>query len=98
MQNLLLRIGGAILTRTMQSPTDRKERAVSHPEGAILRAMIAPRVRPVDIARRAGVSRQFVHAVLAGQEKASPKVIRACRELGLPVEAIFGPQGERDAA
>jgi hypothetical protein len=62
---------------------------VKHPEGLVLRAMIEPRIRPVDIARRAGTSRQFVHAVLNGKERASPRVIAACRDLGLPVDVIW---------
>ena len=60
-----------------------------HPEGLALRTMIEPRTRPVDIARQAGVSRQFVHAVLIGKEKASPRIIEACLSLGLPVDLIW---------
>jgi hypothetical protein len=63
---------------------------VKHPEGLVLRAMIAPRLRPVDIARRAGVSRQYIHSILNGEEPASPRVIEACRELGLDADAIWG--------
>lgn len=62
---------------------------VKYPEGLVLRAMITPRIRPVEIARRAGTSRQFIHAVLAGKERASPRVIAACKELGLPVEVVW---------
>ena len=47
--------------------------------------------RPAQIARRAGVSRQFVCNVMAGRAKPTAAIIAACAELGLPVEAIFGP-------
>jgi transcriptional regulator with XRE-family HTH domain len=43
-----------------------------------------------EIARRAGVSRQFVSKVLAGQARPTPAIVAACEELGLPVEVIFG--------
>jgi hypothetical protein len=59
-------------------------------EGLVLNAIIQPKVRATDIARTAGVSRQFISGVLAGREKASPRVIEACRELGLPVDVIWG--------
>lgn len=43
-----------------------------------------------DIAREAGVSRQFVWRVLDGRVKPSARIVEACRRLGLPVSAIFG--------
>jgi hypothetical protein len=61
-----------------------------YPEGAILRALIAPRARPIDIANAAGCSRQFVNDVLAGRRKPSAKILEACRTLGLPDHLIGG--------
>jgi transcriptional regulator with XRE-family HTH domain len=55
---------------------------------AWLRAQQPP--RPAEIARHAGVSRQFVSNVLAGRAKPTARIVEACEELGLPVEAIFG--------
>jgi hypothetical protein len=49
--------------------------------------MIEPRVRQIDIAREAGVSRQYVFQVLSGQCPPSRKIIEACQRLGLPVDA-----------
>ena len=43
-----------------------------------------------EIARRAGVSRQFVSKVLAGQARPTLAIVTACEELGLPVDAICG--------
>ena len=48
--------------------------------------------RPAEIARRAGVSRQFVSNVMAGRAKPTPAIVAACEELGLPVAVIFGPR------
>jgi hypothetical protein len=64
-----------------------------YPEGLVLKAWITPRWRPVDIARKAGVSRAFVAAVMAGRAPASLKVRQACAELGLPVDVIWN-EGE----
>jgi transcriptional regulator with XRE-family HTH domain len=50
--------------------------------------------RPAEIARRAGVSRQFVSNVMAGRAKPTPAIVAACGELGLPVAVIFGVQSE----
>jgi len=44
--------------------------------------------RPIDIARRAGVSRQFIADILAGRAKPSSRVVSACAELGIPVRAL----------
>jgi DNA-binding LacI/PurR family transcriptional regulator len=60
--------------------------------------LIEPRVRPADIARVAGCSRAYVSQVLSGQAKASPRFIDACRELGLPVEAIFEANESHESA
>ncbi len=51
--------------------------------------------RPAEIARRAGVSRQFVSNVLAGRAKPTQAIVEACEELGLPVGAIFGLDSRR---
>jgi transcriptional regulator with XRE-family HTH domain len=45
--------------------------------------------RPAEIARRAGVSRQFIANVMAGRAKPSARVVKACEELGLPVDLLF---------
>jgi transcriptional regulator with XRE-family HTH domain len=59
-------------------------------EGAALRAFLMPAVRPSDVARAAGVSRQYVSAVLSGKRRPSARIVRAADELGLPVRVIFG--------
>ena len=76
--------------------SQRKESAATkHNEGPLLRAIIEqPRVRQIDIARKAGCSRQFVSDVFAGRRKASPRILDACRDLGLPVDVIFRDKGE----
>ena len=58
-----------------------------------LKAQAPP--RPVDIARRAGVSRSFINTILAGHAKPSPGVVQACAELGIPVDVIYA-SGELD--
>jgi hypothetical protein len=64
---------------------------VAEEEARILRALIERKTpRPIDIARAGGLSKQYVGAVLAGRRRASPKFIEACRELGLPVDVIWG--------
>jgi transcriptional regulator with XRE-family HTH domain len=45
--------------------------------------------RPADIARKAGVSKQFIHTILAGHAKPSPRVVQACSELGIPVDEVI---------
>jgi transcriptional regulator with XRE-family HTH domain len=50
-----------------------------------LRRYLIPEVRPSDLARKAGVSRQYVSAVLLGQRPPSERIIRAASELGIPV-------------
>jgi transcriptional regulator with XRE-family HTH domain len=69
-----------------------------HREGPLLRSWVEPRVRAADIARAGGFSRTFVSQVLAGDAKPSPRFIEACRQLGLPVELIFGEEKEKAAA
>jgi transcriptional regulator with XRE-family HTH domain len=59
-------------------------------EGPLLRTWIEPRVRAADIARAGGFSRTFVSQVLAGDARPSPRFLEACRDLGLPVDTIFG--------
>jgi transcriptional regulator with XRE-family HTH domain len=43
-----------------------------------------------DIARRAGCSRQFVAKILKGDARPTADVIRACQELGVPVDRLVG--------
>jgi transcriptional regulator with XRE-family HTH domain len=56
--------------------------------GATLRTLLIPRVRPSDLARQAGVSRQYVSDVLAGKRPPSAKLLSAAAELGLPIHAL----------
>ena len=62
--------------------------------GPLLRAWLVPKVRPVDLARAAGCSHQYVSAVLAGRKPPSEKLLEAARELGIPVEVILKDRGE----
>ena len=56
-----------------------------------LAAMLKPRVRQLDIAKRADVSPSYVHRILDGEVAASIRVRRAAVELlGLPEEVLFG--------
>jgi transcriptional regulator with XRE-family HTH domain len=50
-----------------------------------LRSFLIPTVRASDLARRAGVSRQYVGAVLRGERPPSDKLLTAAAELGIPV-------------
>ncbi len=56
--------------------------------GLALRPYLVPSVRPSDLARQAGVSRQYVSAVLLGQRPPSERILKAAAELGLPVHLI----------
>jgi transcriptional regulator with XRE-family HTH domain len=56
--------------------------------GRALRAFLVPAVRPSDLARQAGVSRQYVSDVLLGKRPASERLIAAAAELGLPIHLI----------
>jgi transcriptional regulator with XRE-family HTH domain len=58
-------------------------------DGQRLRLWVTPKVTQADLARQAGVSRQFVAKVVNGQRRPSPKIVQAAEELGLPIEAIF---------
>jgi transcriptional regulator with XRE-family HTH domain len=69
-----------------------REQAVSRKSGTALRAFLVPAVRPTDLARKAGVSAQYVYAVLDGKRPASARIIKAAEELGLPVDIIFTPE------
>jgi transcriptional regulator with XRE-family HTH domain len=62
---------------------------VSRKSGAALRAFLVPKIRPTDLARKAGVSPQYVYAVLNGKRPASRRLIDAAAELGLPIALIF---------
>lgn len=57
--------------------------------GPLLRPWLVPKVRPADLAREAGVSHQYVYAVLAGQKPPSRRLLEAARRLGLPVDVIL---------
>jgi transcriptional regulator with XRE-family HTH domain len=63
---------------------------VSTKSAAALRAFLVPSIRPTDLARKAGVSPQYVYAVLSGKRPASERIVKAAAELGLPVDVIFG--------
>jgi transcriptional regulator with XRE-family HTH domain len=65
--------------------------------GVALRPFVIPTVRPSELARQAGVSRQYVHAVITGKRPPSAKLLRAAAELGLPVQLIFGAAAETEA-
>jgi transcriptional regulator with XRE-family HTH domain len=65
-------------------------------ESLRLRAFLVPATRPSDLARAAGVSRQYVYAVLAGKRPPSARLVEAARDLGLPVDVIFAER-EREA-
>ena len=58
--------------------------------GPRLRPWLFPRIRPADLARAAGVSHQYVSAVLAGRKPPSERLIRAAASLGLPIDLIIG--------
>jgi transcriptional regulator with XRE-family HTH domain len=62
---------------------------------ATLREHLVPAVRPTDLARAAGVSRQYVHDVLQGHRPPSQKLLAAAAELGIPVEV---PKRDKAAA
>jgi len=42
-----------------------------------------------EIAREAGVSRQYVWRILRGREPPSVRVLTACRRLGVPVDEVL---------
>jgi transcriptional regulator with XRE-family HTH domain len=67
---------------------------MSQTAGLALRAWMVPRVRPVDLARQAGVRRSYVHAVLSGEKPPSERLLRAARELGIPVDELLGTKAE----
>lgn len=41
-----------------------------------------------EIAREAGVTRQFVSRVLHGQARPTPAIVAACKKLGLPKHLV----------
>lgn len=43
-----------------------------------------------EIARQAGVSRQYIHKVVKGEARPTPRVLQACADLGMPVEKLVG--------
>jgi hypothetical protein len=59
--------------------------------GLRLRAYLDDRPpTPAKIERRAGCSRQWLWEMLAGRAKVTPQVVRACSDLGVPIEIVFG--------
>jgi transcriptional regulator with XRE-family HTH domain len=66
--------------------------------GVRLAAWMAQRLRPVDLARAAGVYPSYVHAVLSGQKPPSQKLLDAARDLGVPVDDLLGGNSDRRAA
>jgi transcriptional regulator with XRE-family HTH domain len=50
-----------------------------------LREYLTPAVRASDLARTAGVSRQYISDVLRGYRPPSAKLLVAAAELGIPV-------------
>ena len=57
--------------------------------GLQLRPWLMPRVRAMDLAREAGVSHQYVSAVLLGKKPPSDKLLAAAERLGLPIDVIY---------
>lgn len=55
-------------------------------EAQALRRHLVPEVRAADLARKAGVTRQYVSSVLAGQRPPSARLLHAATELGIPLE------------
>ena len=51
-----------------------------------LRSRLIPKVRATDLARSAGVSRQYVYSVLEGRRPPSERLLSAAEELGLLVK------------
>ena len=51
-----------------------------------LRAYLIPAVRVSELARHAGVSRQYIGLVLRGERPPSEKLLTAAKELGIPVK------------
>jgi len=62
-------------------------------DAARLRAWMQPRVRPIDIARAGGFSRQYVSKVLAGKKHPSARFCEAARSLGVPVDVLLSESG-----
>lgn len=60
--------------------------AERHQTTATLRKYLTPTVRASDLAREAGVSRQYVSDVLRGYRAPSRKLLAAAAELGIPVK------------
>lgn len=66
--------------------------SVTTHNGIRLRPFLMPAVRPTDLARAAGVSRQYVYDVLNGHRPPSAKLLDAARELGIPVDVLLDPK------
>ncbi len=65
-------------------------------EGArLLRGLLYPAIRQVDLAKRLGVTRQLVHGWLRGADRPSPRLMRDLEdELGIPMRAWVEPASE----
>ena len=64
---------------------------VDETSGPRIRAYLEERRPPncSEIAREAGVSRQYVWRILRGREVPSARVLDACRRLGVPVTDVL---------
>ena len=73
----------------MGATTDAADRAAAIRQTTeTLREHLVPAVRPTDLARAAGVSRQYVYDVLRGHRPPSRKLLDAAAELGIPVQEV----------
>jgi transcriptional regulator with XRE-family HTH domain len=66
-----------------------KERQMKKQAGLQLRPWLVPRLRASDLAREAGVSRQYVSSVVNGRKPPSDKLLEAAGRLGLPIDVIY---------
>jgi transcriptional regulator with XRE-family HTH domain len=64
---------------------------VDETSGPRIRAYLDERRPPTcsEIAREAGVSRQYVWRILRGREVPSARVLAACQRLGVPVNEVL---------
>jgi transcriptional regulator with XRE-family HTH domain len=68
--------------------------AVDETSGPRIRVYLEERRPPTcsEIAREAGVSRQYVWRILRGREVPSARVLAACERLGVPVYELLAPR------
>jgi transcriptional regulator with XRE-family HTH domain len=77
--------------RTLSAMSTAIRDGIDRSAGLRLRAWLDARPpRAAEIAKEAGVSRQYLGDILAGRVRPSAKVIAACERLGIPTAAIFG--------